>query len=1128
MKLSNIAVIFIVIVLPVLLILGYYISLQIDTINMQTAYNTKLLESTKEAIEAFEINTVEWNEDYSDTADSKRRDIMASINTFTTSLANNLGVAGTSKDYMMSRIPAIAYTLYDGYYIYSPAATKSVVKNENGVAQYMSEKLAISTYENEDGTHRDVIEGEYTYVPEDEGKLLYVPEAGKSSDGKYVLENGETKEFTLNIENAKPETTHMLKPFMAYSEQIYNSKTNEEATINYTLDNYVTVYGKDSANKNEYIAKSGYLNKTSNSSNETNVISISDNNFLYGYNKEFIDSSGNLIAEKNPLLNIRFSGQEMKPELLTETIAYYEGTNLTTATFNYVYEAEKDVKIYYDPIFEYDYKDTHYNGGFFRLDSDLNRIYVKDLTEELYKKCSIPTISNGFSYLKTYQSLVDYKWYTKDKDGKYVLIEEGALDETWDNLLYHDSNFTNRLFDYSAINYCVEAYVFTEWFNNQGFEYIDESGNRTGEKIKIEGNNDPELDDSIFTIHKREIIRQLITENLKQAITNYSRTSSGEFTLPELKESEWEQVVSNISVVTFLQNIPIGLKYYNNYAIATSTTNKEYVNTRELYFYNQENTSIYETIYHAPYCEKYAESSLNLIGYRSIDYMAKYYEDKDGETRYYFRHSTYDDKPIREACYYCIVQRALSGKYEIADAFKQPYYTTIARERYLQLESITIEQSDINVKKTVYPMVADYGDTVKYTIIIENKGAINDTVNIVDYYNPNGNKQIKIDESSWSIKRKKAGLDEEIMDNTKTVGYYEEEEDRYEATGWEGVPIDPGESITITYEAEIAGNIGERIDNTAKIYTYNEKKLEIARSSAETQIIKKVKIENPSNTTKYNIVLVLDHSHSMEVYDWLDPLYETVTNLYENVQEGSIVTSFHFLDWKKTEKQGTWVKGTDDESFKNKYEEAPYRFWSSTDYRDALQTVYDENLAKEGYENIILFLSDGTPAFGLTSFKAYEGGYSSTLAKNYWNDVEIISNNLKNNYKIFCINFGDDDAGYGLKNIISSFAETSEEKYYAKADSPEDVENAFASLNEAIQTIEIENLDDTESTGKINIEKIDYITSISVDGEPISEDELTAIKNGITRDPTNEENGTLNLNDFPNIFHKSGDIEIIY
>ena len=125
MKLHNLSVIFVIIAVPLILITSYYISLQIDTINMQTAYNAKLLDSTKEAIDAFEINTVEWNANYSETADSKRRDVMASINTFINSFANNLGVTGTSRESIMAYMPAIAYTLYDGYYIYSPAKYES-------------------------------------------------------------------------------------------------------------------------------------------------------------------------------------------------------------------------------------------------------------------------------------------------------------------------------------------------------------------------------------------------------------------------------------------------------------------------------------------------------------------------------------------------------------------------------------------------------------------------------------------------------------------------------------------------------------------------------------------------------------------------------------------------------------------------------------------------------------------------------------------------------------------------------------------------------------------------------------------------------------------------------------------
>ncbi len=147
MKLQNLTVIFIIIVLPLVLILSYYISLQIDTSNMQTSYNTKLLDATKEAMEAFEINTVEWNEAYSETGDSKRRDVMASINTFTNSLANSLGVGGATKDYVLPYIPAILFTMHDGYYIYSPSETKTVIKDENGVGVVMSENLCLEYLE---------------------------------------------------------------------------------------------------------------------------------------------------------------------------------------------------------------------------------------------------------------------------------------------------------------------------------------------------------------------------------------------------------------------------------------------------------------------------------------------------------------------------------------------------------------------------------------------------------------------------------------------------------------------------------------------------------------------------------------------------------------------------------------------------------------------------------------------------------------------------------------------------------------------------------------------------------------------------------------------------------------------
>ena len=201
MKLQHLSVIFIIITIPIILLLSYYLSLQMDTIKQKKYYDSIQKEATKEAVEAFEINTVEWNEAYSRTADSKRRDIMASINTFTTAFANNLGMSGTSKETILPYIPAIAFTLYDGYYIYSPAEIKEVVKDKNGVAVF-----------------------------DENGEIKY-------GDGTTYA--------------------HILKPFSTYSARYSTTSGGGiDIVVNYTLDNYITVTGVVNGN---YVMKSGYL-----------------------------------------------------------------------------------------------------------------------------------------------------------------------------------------------------------------------------------------------------------------------------------------------------------------------------------------------------------------------------------------------------------------------------------------------------------------------------------------------------------------------------------------------------------------------------------------------------------------------------------------------------------------------------------------------------------------------------------------------------------------------------------------------------------------------------------------------------------------------------------------------------
>ncbi|MCI8482657.1 MAG: hypothetical protein HFJ27_06440 [Clostridia bacterium] len=181
MKLQNMIVIFSIIVIPITLILSAYIGVQIDTAMLVQQYDTRLMRATHDAVTAFELNTL--NNKYSTNADSLRRDIKASVNTFSSSLASSFGMQGSHITTMMSYIPALVFTMYDGYYIYSPH--------------------------------------QYNYETVGEQKTGY---------------------------------EHILKPYIHYTARYQNS--GNDIVVNYSLDNYITIYGKLGG---QYISYSGYL-----------------------------------------------------------------------------------------------------------------------------------------------------------------------------------------------------------------------------------------------------------------------------------------------------------------------------------------------------------------------------------------------------------------------------------------------------------------------------------------------------------------------------------------------------------------------------------------------------------------------------------------------------------------------------------------------------------------------------------------------------------------------------------------------------------------------------------------------------------------------------------------------------
>ena len=168
---------------------------QIDTLKLQLSYDTKLDNATIDALKAFQLNTV--NSDTSDLANSKLRDIEASANTFFTSIANNFNMVGYNKDVLKDYVPAIVYTMYDGYYIYSP--------------------------------YKNTLDSS-------------IDQAFKDNAG------GNTPTYSAGEEISG------IKPYIYYSCRYHTTRI--DVVITYSLDNYITVQGTiDGVSCNE----SGYL-----------------------------------------------------------------------------------------------------------------------------------------------------------------------------------------------------------------------------------------------------------------------------------------------------------------------------------------------------------------------------------------------------------------------------------------------------------------------------------------------------------------------------------------------------------------------------------------------------------------------------------------------------------------------------------------------------------------------------------------------------------------------------------------------------------------------------------------------------------------------------------------------------
>lgn len=634
MKVQSLAVIFAIIILPVIIILSYYIHREVDTIALQTAYDTKLIDATHDAMSSFELNTA--NEDLSSVADALRSIIEASNNTFFNSLATNLGMSNANKSYVQSYIPAILYTLYDGYYIYSPTRVPEVLvgKSENKETSEESDQLVYvgDLGINYEGNNAEGV-GKYSFDKELFRNINYEPESEKSTrqNSLYAIINNKYEYGQILYKNSdgtyspklNSETyykqDYILKSYMPYSARyLENPKdpknSKYDLTINYTLDNYMSVMGYID---DIYYSKTGYLiGKGIVNRAEADGINLLE------YNE--IDAENICLSEKHHLEIAITPYLEDGKSRSQEIIYTYDPYN----DLNYKEQKEKLNK-YYEDI------ESYYNE--YRTTEDESRksellVWIAATNVEIQNlESSLETLTAITYYVKA-QVFSNWVYSTLgNDDGGLNIKEKNISDEILSQL--NNKNYTTDLSD--------DIPAFHHSFENS-------------ERIIFDKDKDPEYLESPFSEHKFDAIKNSIQYNLNLALSSYDKMAGEmDIKMPVMSDLEWEKILNNVSIVSFMQGLNCGLKYYNNYAIISSTNNELTVIPNEIYYtkkseYNYGDISSENALYHRIDCEDLDDTD-DLISFRSKEVKYDKIYDKDSG-RYKYDHKNF-------GCYNCIINR---------------------------------------------------------------------------------------------------------------------------------------------------------------------------------------------------------------------------------------------------------------------------------------------------------------------------------------------------------------------------------------------------------------------------------------------------------------------------------------
>lgn len=498
MKLQSLAVIFIIIIMPISIVFSEYISNKIETEQTELLYNTRLLNSTYDAIKAYQLNTV--NNAFGDVTNEKVKDIEAAAKTFYNSLTSNFNYTGYRSEVMKEYVPAIVFTMYDGYYTYSP------FKNT------------------------------LTEVKSDDDGIGYDP--------SYSTDGG---------------TQEGLKPYVYYACR-YHIDNDNDFSIIYTLDNYITIQGTVNG---KFVYDNGYLYSIASSRADSDegkgIYKDNRNNYYYYMGIEFTPDDTEELKEFVGDTEYSYAKINGKKYYLDET--YYDTSKVMGGTI--------------------DIGGATINGksGIFYIDSEGRRNYNQVLQ---YKGSEDNDDKNFLRYCRAIKKNKSaYAYYKEAYEFSCAVLDknEDRVDKA--GTKWRGGRFLAGLKSSNAT-------IYGETSNGDNITALSEYGDipifATGTDTNIENS------DSNFNQHRKAIIRYVIETNLSTSIASFSSDRVGEFIMPKISETDWETIENDVCAISFLQGMNIGAKKYNGYSVVANTLTKEYIDEDDIYILKNDNT----------------------------------------------------------------------------------------------------------------------------------------------------------------------------------------------------------------------------------------------------------------------------------------------------------------------------------------------------------------------------------------------------------------------------------------------------------------------------------------------------------------------------------------------------------